>query len=388
LVSRLLDDPQAGSVLIALSLNAVLATVTHFYGAVLQRELRFREVFLCDAASVITVSVVSIGLAVAGAGVWSLVGGFIAGATAKSTLLLILTPYRVRLAFDRRQARELVAAGRGFFLQGGLAFVEQNADYAAVGSVAGAGPLGLYSMSYRVSEVPYDGLVQPIAQTTFPGFARMKTRAEPVREPFLQVLRLTALVGLPLGVIASGAAEPIVEAILGEKWLGAIGLLHILGVWGSVRVVQGTIAWFLNGMDHASAVGVRYAAMLAVSLPLVVVAAHAAGPHGVAWVMVANVVVMTVIVAGVTRDREQVPLRMQWQAVRVSVAGSIVAWVATTAATRVGDGLPPMLALLFSLTAGVVAYVAVVFALDRALPQDAWRQIRRIVARAPEPAHP
>ena len=106
-------------------------------------------------------------------------------------------------------------SGWGFMLQGGASFIEQNADYAVIGTTVGPRQLGLYSMAYRIAEIPNNFLVEPVAQATFPGFARMRERSEPVAVAFLTTLRLTTLLAFPLGVIAAGAAEPLVDAILG-----------------------------------------------------------------------------------------------------------------------------------------------------------------------------
>ena len=169
-----------------------------------------------------------------------------------------------------------------------------------------------------------------------------------------------------------------VGALLGPKWLGMIGLLRILGIWGSVRILQATIGWFVNSIGLSAFVGSSYAAMLVVSLPLVVLAAHLNGAKGVAWVMLGNIVAMTVIVATIARQRAGVAYGRQWRAVRGSVAGSAVAWLATNGIARATTGLPPTVSMLASLAAGVAAYAAVVWAVDPSLPRETLAQINRM----------
>ena len=210
-----------------------------FYWAILRRELEFRRSFAGQLVQVIAMAVASVALAALGAGVWSLVVGQIVGMAAYTLALAFLAPYRIRPALDLGIAPSLWRSSRGFMLQGGFSFIEQNTDYLVVGSVLGSRPLGVYSMAYRLTELPYNAIVDPIGQTTFPGFARMRHRGEDVRGPFLTSLRLVALCGFPIGVLLAGAAVPFVHAILGPKWEGVIGVLPILGLWGSVRTLQG-----------------------------------------------------------------------------------------------------------------------------------------------------
>jgi O-antigen/teichoic acid export membrane protein len=265
-------------------------------------------------------------------------------------------------------------------LQGGVSFVEQNADYAVVGTKIGSAALGLYSMAYRIGEIPYNLIVAPVSQATFPGFARMRHRSEAVGGPFLTTLRFTAACAFPLGLIASGAADPLVQAILGAKWTGMIGLLQILGLWGSIRIIQGTTGWFVNSLGFSALVGISYTAVIAVSIPLLIVAAEQSGAKGVAWVMVGNLFAMTAIVSAIAHRSADVSLRRQWVAVRPSVLATLPAWLAARGAADGATDLPTGLALVLSLASGLAAYAGTAWLLDRNLLHDARAQVRRLLS--------
>jgi len=388
IASDLLDQPDASSVLRGLAIPVVFGGVTWFYAAVLQRELEFGRQFACLAGRVIGTAAISIPLAASGVGVWSLVAGQIAGAAVYTVMLVALSPYHVKPGFDAQAARTLWGSGWGFMLQGGLSFVEQNADYAVVGTKLGSGALGLYSMAYRIGEIPYNFIVEPVSQATFPGFARMRSRSEDVSGAFLTTLRLTSACAVPLGLIASGAADPLVDSILGPKWHGMIGLLQILGLWGSIRIVQGTIGWFVNSLGFSHLVGTSYAVVVAVSIPLLIGAAELGGTKGVAWVMVGNIVALTAIVGAIAHRRAGVAARDQWRAVRPSILGALPAWLATYGAATTAADAPAGIALALSLGCGVGAYVATVWILDRTLFANARAQLRRMLSSAADEGSP
>lgn len=379
LVGGLLDEPRAAGVIIGLSVPLALGGFTSFYAAVLQRELLFRRNLACQAGQVTVTAATSLALAALGADVWSLVGGQIAGALASTVLLIRLAPYRVSSTLDKTAARSLWRSGRGFMFQGGFSFVEQNADYLIVGNSLGPRALGLYSMAYRISELPYNAIVEPIAQTTFPGFARMRHRSEDVTPAFLTALRLIALCALPLGLIASGAAEPLVQALLGPKWNDMVGTLAILGLWGSLRTVQATIGWFVNSIGLSWYVGRCYAVMLAVTVPALLVAVGVGGTQAVAWVMVGNIVAMTGIVAAIAMRYARISLRQQWRAVAPSVVASGPAWLAATGAADLTSQAAPAVSLPVCVGAGALAYAAVVILIDRKLPREVRQQLARVL---------
>jgi O-antigen/teichoic acid export membrane protein len=380
LAGDLLGQPDASSVLRGLAIPVFFGGVTWFYAAVMQRELQFSRQIVCLAGRVIATAAVAIPLATVGVGVWSLVWGQVGGAAVYTAMLLWLSPYRVRPGFDAEAARALWGSGWGFMLQGGFSFIEQNADYAVIGTKIGAGPLGLYSMAYRIGEVPYNFIVEPVSQATFPGFARLRNRSEDVSGPFLTTLRFTAACAFPLGLIASGAAEPLVEAILGEKWRGMIALLQVLGLWGSLRIVQGAIGWFVNSVGFSGVVGTSYAGLVAVSIPLLIVAAEHDGARGVAWVMVGNIFALTVIVGTIAHRRAGVPARDQWRAIRPSVLATLPAWLAARGVAEAAAAAPAGIAMVASLACGVGAYAGVVWLLDRTLLTDARGQLRRLLS--------
>ena len=277
-------------------------------------------------------------------------------------------------------------------LQGGFSFIEQNTDYLVVGSILGSKTLGVYSMAYRLTELPYNAIVDPIGQTTFPGFARMRHRGEDVRGPFLTSLRLIALCAFPIGLLLGGAATPFVHAILGPKWEGVIAVLPILGLWGSVRTLQGTVGWFVNATGFSTQVGVSYAVLVSISIPALIAGAELLGVKAVAWVMVADVFVMLGIVTSIASARVGVSLRRQWAAVRTSVVASVLAFLAVRAIAELMRGSPPALALAGSLVAGVAAYAAVVFWAEPGLPREAVQQALRALRRGgkamPKPSLP
>ena len=383
LAADVLDDPGADAVLRGLTIPVMFGGLTWFHAALLQRELQFSRQFSCMVGQVVAMAAVAIPLAAIGAGVWSLVAGQVVGAGVYTALLVALAPYRVRPGFDSAAARGWCGAGWGFVLQGGISFVEQNADYAVLGVKAGARQLGLYSMAYRIAEIPSNLVVEPVAQATFPGFARMRNRSEPVTDAFLSALRLTTLFAFPLGLIAAGAAEPLVAAVLGPKWVAVTDLLRILGIWGSMRVVHATTGWFVNAMGFSASIGYAYLGLLVVSLPLLVVAADAAGAEGVAWVMVGNVVAMALIVAAIAQRRIGVDARRQWAAVRPCMLAAVPGGLAALAAAEALDGAPAALAAVLALAAGLAAYLACVTLLDRGVLAEGVRGARAVSARTP-----
>jgi PST family polysaccharide transporter len=375
------DEPRLDEVLAVLAIGNVFTGVGWFYETVLQRELEFRARFIARIVQAVTYATVALVLAALDADVWSIVAAQIAGTACYAGVLWGLAPYRVRPGFDRAVLTDVFRTGRGFVVQGGVAFLRQNLDYLAVGRTRGAADLGLYSLAYRVAELPKLALADPVAQATFPAFARMRTRGDPVAAPFLAILRDLALaVGL-VGLVLSACADPFVRLAYGDQWLPMIDALTLLGLWAVVRVLEVTIGWLLNSLGHAGVLGAISAGSLVVLIPAVFIAADRGGITAVAGVMLAEMAISAALVAVVAARRAGVSLGDQWRAVRPALVALAPGWAAARAVSDAVD-VGPALALLLGAAAGSAAYAVVVTALDhRALP-DAWRHVARAARRS------
>jgi lipopolysaccharide exporter len=386
LAASAFGEPDLTPVLIALSGTVLISGLSWFYEMVLQRELEFRHAFLASLWSTCTYVAATVGLAVAGAGVWSLVGGQLASAIVYTAALMRLAPYRVRPALDRERAGDVFQTGRGFFVQGGLAFFEQSIGQIAVGRALSASALGFYSMGYRLAEIPYWGIANPVAQVTFPAFSRMRHRNEDVTSAFLSSLRLIALVTCPIGAILSGAAQPFTAAVFGDEWLPMVGPLAVLALWAATRPVEVTIAWLLNSMGQASLLARVSGLMLIPLAPAAFVAANRGGITAVAWVVFAQNAASLVVLSYFAGRRAGVSISSQCRALAPVAAGSVLAWPASRLLAVAADGWPPFAALVLSVAGGVATFLIVIQLLQPPLLGEALRQVRRTLGQVGAPA--
>lgn len=382
LASALFDEPRLTGPLRALSLMVALFGLNWFYDVTLQRELEFRTRFWAQATQTGVYAIAALSAAAADAGVWALVAGQLAGTVAWSCALLLSARSRIRPAFDRAVAHDVLRTGGGFMAQGWLAFAKQNGDYVAIGQILGAAPLGIYSLAYRLAELPYWAVADPVAKVTFPAFARMRERGEDISGGFLQALQLVALVATPAAVLLSGAAEPFTRAVLGDKWLEIIAPLSVLALWGALRPVHSTTGWLLNSIGRPGLLARVSAATLALMVPALLFAASVSGLTAVAWVMLTEMAVATLVVARLAARHAGVPLHCQWRTLSPVLLAAACAWAATYGSAQAAEDLPAVVGLLLSVTAGAGVYAAALQLVEPGLLVRAYAQARRGLARS------
>jgi O-antigen/teichoic acid export membrane protein len=380
LASRFFTEPRLSSVLAVLAASVVINSVGGFYDSLLQRELQFRIRFYAQIVPVFAYAVTATVLAALGVGVWSLVVGQVVQAVIYTSMLLVMSPVRVRPTFDRRLAGDVLASSRGFLLQGAVTFVHLNSGTFAVGRMLDPSAVGHYSMGYRMAELPTVAVAEPVSTVTFPGFARMRHRGEDVGPVFLTVLGLVALGTAPLGVMLSAAADPFTRVVLGQQWVPAIPLLTLLGLWAVVRPLQSVVGWFLNSVGFSGLLGRVSLCIVVPLVPALLVGAAVGSLIGVATVMLVEVVTTQIVFALVVARRCDIALRTQWRAVRTVLLAAALCWSATRLTASLLDGaVAAPIALTGSVVAGLAVYGTAVALVDPALFRLARAQLSRVL---------
>ena len=236
------DEPALKAIMPVLGATFVLRSFGAAHYAIAQKTLDFRTRTVAELADVIVRGVAGVALALAGAGAWSLVLGYVAGTTAMTTTLWILVKWRPKLRPRRDHLRELLGFGgalTGVSLAGA---VLGNVDRLLIGRVLGAAPLGLYSLASRLPELLIINLSVVAGQVLFPAFAAVDRDA--LHAAFLTSLRYAAMVALPLAAFMGILAEPLVLAAFGDQWLEAVAVMQIFTLYAlasPITLVCGTV---------------------------------------------------------------------------------------------------------------------------------------------------
>jgi PST family polysaccharide transporter len=187
-----------------------------------------------SAIDPVTSFAVTLALAAAGAGYWSLVIGFIAGSYASAIAAVVTCPYRIALRYEHGTMREyfnfswpLVIAGTSGLLIAQLSVFFGNvaAGLAAAGAITLAGQFSAYAD--RVDTV--------ITQTIYPAVCRVRDDRELLKEAFTKSNRLTLMWGMPFGIALSLFAADLIDFGIGRQWSEALILFQVFGVTAAVN---------------------------------------------------------------------------------------------------------------------------------------------------------
>ncbi len=372
-----LGDPRVADVLVVLCASVPFLAVFWYLDPVLVNDGRSYDRFVLRAVQGAAALGVGTWLALDGAGAFALAYSQLAGAVAAAAVGVVFMRGGVRPAWDRGVAAALVRRGRGFFAQGGLAFVAQNADNAIVGRFLGAASLGVYSMAYRLGELPYSAIAEPLSQAAIPAYVDGARSAPERLSVYYRTLRtIVVLSAFPAACLIGGSAF-VLPLLLGPLWHGYSAVVTVFGLWSLLRVVQAGQAWFANALGGAGFGARATAALLCVKVPALVLASM----HGlvaVAGVMVGAAVLQFAAVSVFTR-RLGATLAGTARAVAPGVGVAVAVSALIQLGSRLGPSTPPYQVLV--VVCAAVCYAAMVAAHDSRWRAAAVDRVRRLPGR-------
>lgn len=259
--------------------------------ALLWRELDFRRKTLPEAISVAAGGVVALSAALAGFGVYSLALLPLTQSTVSTAVAWLVVSRGAHRPATRwwapppRQAvRRLIGLtttiGAGDLAQ----YARINTDYALGGRMLGAASLGVYSVAWSTSIGPQLLISAFTGRVGLAVYARLQHDRVRLRRVFLAVVRLIAVIGLPVSLGALVVAPDLVPVVLGNKWRDVVAPLMVLFVLQLVRTTCGG-----PGFSVILALGRTriYAALGFGALPLTALAVTIGARAGVTGVAVA-----------------------------------------------------------------------------------------------------
>lgn len=246
----LYDDPAVPRLLAGLTLSFPLAAVSGLLLADLRRRLVFRELSIISLASSVIASLVSVGAALAGWGVWSLVTAYYTELALRALFALLLVRPKVRRPRIGKDARGLLRFGLGSTLSLTLNFWALHGDYVVIGSALGPKPLGYYSRAYQlISTVP--GMLNRLHQMVlFPAFSRAQTDRAYLDRALRVGTEATAALTLPLCAWGLVLGPEIIAVLLGPGWEDAVLPFQILSLGVYFRSAYGLSASIVFATGH------------------------------------------------------------------------------------------------------------------------------------------
>jgi PST family polysaccharide transporter len=357
--AALFRQPLLADVLRGLSPVFVFTALTSVPQALLKRELQFASFALRALAGIAAGGAVGVAMALAGAGVWSLVGQQLANGFVSVLVIWGASDWRPRVRFSRRCFRDIATFGARVIAGRLLEFLYLKTDTLIVGLFVDARELGYYTLVQRL--LVTCGLVtqSAVLPVMMPLLARLQNDTERFREAFLVAVRLTQAMWLPLAIGLGVVAEPMIPLLFGDRWAPSVPLLEIMSLIGFVQLFSYFTAPALTELGRPEVVVRLSLLQAALTLFILAPAAKLFGVEGAVIAFTAMFALMIPFHAAALRRETGIDLWRVIRQCRASLgAGAAMAMAVLLAKAEIAVAkLPGTATLAVLVVPGAAVYV-------------------------------
>lgn len=244
-------EPRLETIIQVVALQFIPAAFAIIPEAMLYRDLSYRGRSVVEFVASLSCSLLTLGLAYAGYGAWSLAWGSVLAATLRAVGYSWLRPYKEFPLFDFSGIGPIIRFGRDVAATQLLYHFYSQADSLIVGKLLGRDDLGLYSVSMDLASLPSSRLASVLNQVAFPAMSKVKRDGGSVSPYVLKSIRGISLIAFPVMWGMSSVSPEIVDGLLGSQWSAATIPLGLLCLIMPLRVLGPIIHAALQSVGRA-----------------------------------------------------------------------------------------------------------------------------------------
>ncbi len=235
--------------------------------AQLLREFNFRSIFFVELiAFFFGYTCLSIAMALAGYGVWSLGVAAVATAFIRALLMVIAKRKLIIPLWSAEEIRDLLTFGSGLTLSAFMYFFSQNLDYFLAGNFLGDESLAHYARAKHMVSIPTQIINATAYSILLSAFSRIRSDKAELRRLYLSSASVVALPTIVIAVLLILIAPEMITILFGQQWqesalplqiLAFNGFFALYTVGDALFVSQRKIMWQLTSQTtFAASVGI------------------------------------------------------------------------------------------------------------------------------------
>ena len=325
------------------------------------RQFRFGLLSRATLASSLAGGIAAIVMALAGCGVWSLVGQRLATAAAKSAILWLCNRRPPVGRFSRAAIREMSPFSFRLLGTDIIASLYNNIAPMFIGKFYPADTLGYFHQAQKFKDLPVTSAMQSVQSVTYPALSKIGGNPEKFAESYRQVLMTVAFMMFPMMAGLSAVADDLFMLLLGEKWMPTVPYLQVLCLTGLFAPLAGISLNILKvSSDGRIIINLEIAKKIIMTVILVVTVMHSV--MAVAWGLVAVAAVDFAVNTAASTRYTSLTLRRIARTMLPIVFITAAMYAAVLFAGRLTAELSVALRLAVKILAGACVYIALAFA--------------------------
>lgn len=228
LISDFFKEPALIHIIPVIGLSIVINSLGLIQSTILTKNLDFKLQTKISIISTIISGIIGIGMAYTGYGVWSLVFRALSGSFVGFVLLWLWNSWKPSLTFSFHSFRDMFSFGSKLLISGIIDKIYNNAYLLVIGKFFSAAELGFFTRANMFQRLPSENITKVIHRVSYPVLSSVRDDEERLKWGYQKLIKSTMLITFVLMIGMAASAEPMILALVGEKWLPSVIYLQLL----------------------------------------------------------------------------------------------------------------------------------------------------------------
>jgi len=239
LIVAFYKEPRLYNIIIAYAVSIFISSLSVQHNAILSRRMEFNKISLANIISNILSVVVSIIMALAGSGYWSLVFLTLSQALFSTLLLWYYCPWKPKLIFRQKGIKSFIHFGAGISGFNAINYCSRNMDNVIIGKFLGTTMLGFYSKAYQLMTMPLTKLRDPLITVGTPALSSLLKDPERYRRYYHRLVFIISFFSFPMTVFLTIFAKELLLTVLGPNWGPSVLIFQLLSISALIQPITG-----------------------------------------------------------------------------------------------------------------------------------------------------
>lgn len=250
-IAHFYRDSELVDILKFLSVAIFFSSLGQVHRSQLVRELKFKLSVLATLPATLIGGAITIVLALSGWGVWALVMNVLLVGAFRSVFFWFATGWRPTWVFSRRSLEEMLPFGSRLAAAGVLNSIFSNIYVLVIGRFFPPADVGFYQRASAFKRMASENLNSIVSRVLFPTFSKIQSDPERMRRVFVKAFSMLALVFFPIMGLMAGVAHPLIETLIGAKWLPSAPLLQLMCISGALYPLHAINLNVIKALGHS-----------------------------------------------------------------------------------------------------------------------------------------
>lgn len=211
-------------VTLSLIINGLVIVQT----AKLSIELNFRLQAIASIISVIISGLIGLWLAYIGWGVWALVYQNVSHSFIRGIILWLYARWKPLFVFSFDSFKRLFSFGSKILVSSLINTVYTNLYTLVIGKTFSATEVGLFNQGNHFAKLPMQIIQSVVIKVNYPILSELQDDNERLIQTYKKLLRTPLFILFPILVGICAVADPMIDVLIGKKWLPCVPLLQVL----------------------------------------------------------------------------------------------------------------------------------------------------------------